>query len=434
MTRWFAGGRCGRRCGWAISRRSRETCPRRKPRIVPPPRSSKSLAKQDPSNAGHPPRPGARPSGTGCPAQGRQSLSGRRSQAARGDPAARRDRQAAGCERGRPAGPGREPLPAWGPAGSPRGRHARGPRGVSRGARGSRGAGEAIRRSPRVPDPAGPISEQPRDAAKGSRRAVRNPKRRCERRSTCWPRRSKAPIRCPGRDGKSLGVSNNLGSLLLLTEARPTRRARSFVGAEGLLRTLAAEFPAVPQYPLELASVEYNLGLLAAKTRHPDQAVASFKESARLLEELKTSLSGNARLPNEAGGLASRPRRSPCRNHPGGSRRLAQKGPGRAVGTPDANTRTFRNTRLAAGRGHYQLGLLLVKSKPAEAVRRGRKGQGAAQEVLKTRPDSELALRYLLENQVLLGQALIAAGRLAGRDGRGRAKCPRSVRPIPGFT
>ena len=102
------------------------------------------------------------------------------------------------------------------------------------------------------------------------------------------------------------------------TEATADEAEAHLRRAESLLKTLAAEFPDVPQYPLELASVEYNLGLLAAKTRHPDAGdLASYKESARLLEELTKTLSGIARLPYATGRLASRPWPDPCRDDSG---------------------------------------------------------------------------------------------------------------------
>jgi hypothetical protein len=64
------------------------------------------------------------------------------------------------------------------------------------------------------------------------------------------------------------------------------------------------------------------------------------------------------------------------------------------------------------GRGHYQLSLLLVRSKPAEAVLEAEKAQALHQQVLLTRPDSEPDQRFVMEDQILLSQALIAAGRL----------------------
>ena len=64
------------------------------------------------------------------------------------------------------------------------------------------------------------------------------------------------------------------------------------------------------------------------------------------------------------------------------------------------------------GRAHFQLGLTLRNSKPAEAVIEAGKAKELHESVLKTRPESEVAIRYLLEDHLLLGQALIAAGRV----------------------
>ena len=68
--------------------------------------------------------------------------------------------------------------------------------------------------------------------------------------------------------------------------------------------------------------------------------------------------------------------------------------------------------QVAVGRGHYQLGLLLITSNPAETVPEAEKARDRLKEALEARPDSQLAQRYLLDNQVLLGQALIGSGRL----------------------
>ena len=54
----------------------------------------------------------------------------------------------------------------------------------------------------------------------------------------------------------------------------------------------------------------------------------------------------------------------------------------------------------------------MKNSNPAEAVRQAEGAKSLHQDVLRIRPDSELALKYLMEDQLLLGQALIAAGRI----------------------
>ncbi len=82
-------------------------------------------------------------------------------------------------------------------------------------------------------------------------------------------------------------VSGNLGSLLVLNRRTYDEASAQLDRAEVLLRKLTAEFPSVAQYAVELASVEYNVGTLAASTSHPYQAVAAFKASIELLEKLK---------------------------------------------------------------------------------------------------------------------------------------------------
>ena len=217
------------------------------------------------------------------------------------------------------------------------------------------------------------------------------------------------PHPLPGPRWQFARVSNNLASLLLrksFDEAGTHLRK-----AQNLLRTLADEFPTVTQYPLERASVEYNLGLLAANTRQKDQAVGFFKESARLLAELKNRFPG---MPAYRMKLAV--------SQVALSEALAASTPAEAEGSLKkaldeqsallAEYPGVPEYLTSAGRGHYQLGLLLVKSRPAEAVPEAEKAKGLLKDALMASPNSKLALGYLLDNQILLGQALIAAGRV----------------------
>ena len=218
-----------------------------------------------------------------------------------------------------------------------------------------------------------------------------------------------APHPLPGPRWQVARVSNNLGSLLL--RKRFDEAGTHLRRWQGLLRTLADEFPTVMQYRLERASVEYNLGLLAANTHHPDQAVNFFKESARLLQELTSRFPG---MPAYRMKLAV--------SQVALSEVLAAATPAEAEGSlrkaldeQSALLREYPGVpeyRISAGRGHYQLALLLVKSKPADAVPEAETARGLFNDVLVTLRDSELVLSYLLDNQILLGQALIAAGRL----------------------
>ncbi len=220
------------------------------------------------------------------------------------------------------------------------------------------------------------------------------------------------PDPLPGPRWQVARVSNNLVSLLLLNR-RTFDEARTLVRrAQGLLRKLVGEFPAVTHYPLELATVEYNLGTLAASTNQPEQAVAAFKESVRLLEDLKRrfpeSPAYRMKLAHSQVALAKALGASTPAEAEGSLRK--------ALDEQAALLTQYRGVpeyQLASGRDHYQLALFLVRSKPADAVLQAEKAKTLYNDVLKTWPDSELAFRYILENQVLLSHALIGAGRLA---------------------
>jgi eukaryotic-like serine/threonine-protein kinase len=209
----------------------------------------------------------------------------------------------------------------------------------------------------------------------------------------------------PGPRWQFSRASNNLASLI--SSGRTDEVSAHLHRAQKLLQTLAAEFPDVPQYPLELASVEYNLGLLAAKTLHPDQAVASYKESVRLLEELKQRFPKTPayRMKLAVSQVAL------GETFPIESQALLK----RALEEQSTLLAEYPNVpeyQLNVGRAHYQLGLLLVKSDPAQAVQQAEMAKSLHADVLKAQPESELALKCSLEDRLLLGNALIAVGRL----------------------
>ena len=160
-----------------------------------------------------------------------------------------------------------------------------------------------------------------------------------------------------------------------------------------------------------MASVEYNLGTLAADAKHFEQTVESYQESVRLLEALARRFPGS---PAYRMKLA-----------------LSQVALAKALGetTPTEAEKSLRKAldeqsallkeypevpeyQIDVGRGHFQLGLLLMKTNPAAAIPEAETARSFHRDVLKTRPESEQVLAFLLEDQLLLAQALIAAGRL----------------------
>ncbi len=180
--------------------------------------------------------------------------------------------------------------------------------------------------------------------------------------------------------------------------------------AQGLLLKLVDEFPTVAQYSSELAAVEDNLGTLAAYTNHPDQAVAAFQQSTGRLETLKS------RFPASP---AYRMKLAVCQVHLAGA--LGATAPAKA----EASLRTALDEQsallaqypgipeyqLEVARAHFQLGSMLLNSKPPEAVIEAEKAKSLDEDVRKTWPESEPALGCLLRDHYLLCQALWAAGR-----------------------
>ena len=218
------------------------------------------------------------------------------------------------------------------------------------------------------------------------------------------------PDPLPGPRWQVSRICNSLGSLLL--NGRYDEAATHLGRAQGLLRKLVSEFPQVVTYPLELASVEYNLGYLAAKTKHPEQAVASYKESVRLLEELKRRVPASPayRMKLAVSQLALG--QVLAATKPTEAEAAVRK----ALDEQSSLLKEYPDVwehEVAVGRGHYELGLLLRAREPAKAILEAENARGRLNEALKARPGSGLVQGYALDNQMLLSQALIAAGRLA---------------------
>ena len=202
-------------------------------------------------------------------------------------------------------------------------------------------------------------------------------------------------------------VSNNLGSLLL--RKRTDEAGTHLHRAEGLLRKLTREFPSVAQYSLELASVEYNLGTLAADAKHFEQTVESYQESVRLLEALARRFPGSPAYRMKL----CFPRSALAKALGETTPTEAEKSLRKVLDEQSALLKEYPEVpeyQIDVGRGHFQLGLLLMKTNPAAAIPEAETARSFHRDVLKTRPESEQVLAFLLEDQLLLAQALIAAG------------------------
>jgi tetratricopeptide (TPR) repeat protein len=173
--------------------------------------------------------------------------------------------------------------------------------------------------------------------------------------------------------GLSIGV-------VLIGRERDRTEAQHLNGAQALLRKLASEFPAVAQYPLELASVEYNLGMIAASANHPDQAVAAYKESVRLLEPLRLrfpkSPAYRMKLALAEVALANAMRMTAPAEAEGSVRKALEEQSAVLAQYPGVP-----EYELEVGRGHYQLGLLLISLKPDEAILEAEKAGGLNKEM-----------------------------------------------------
>jgi len=222
----------------------------------------------------------------------------------------------------------------------------------------------------------------------------------------------------PGARWQFARASNNLGTVLMKVRRPQTRAALD--RAENLLRTLATEFPSVASYPFELASVEFNLGILAKPRRTPQQlmptskeSVAAFQESVRLLESLKQRFPKvpvyRLKLATSLGSL---------------SEAFAETAPAeaeaaliKALEEQKALLAQFSDVpeyQRVVARSHYDLAqLLYVEKKFPEAVAQAQAARTLQKEVLKANPESDQDTRAQSENLLTLSRALIEAGRLS---------------------
>ena len=182
--------------------------------------------------------------------------------------------------------------------------------------------------------------------------------------------------------------------------------------SEELLRTLATEFAAIAQYPLELSSVAYNLGLLAQQERHPQEAVAFYKEAVRLLESLKKRFPATPtyRMRLAVAELAL------GETLAGTARAEAEASLEKALGEQSALLSEYPGVpeyQRMLGRSHYQLAQFLLHGhKAADALHHAEAALALHEQVLQTLPDSDSDQVYAVEDQILLTLALIDTGRL----------------------
>ena len=114
---------------------------------------------------------------------------------------------------------------------------------------------------------------------------------------------------------------------------------------------------------MELASVENNSRPSGqAQARIRSEAVAAFKESARLLESLTAPVPGKSRLSPQAGDFALVSLNEALAS---GGPAEAEAGLGKALDKLKALVAEYPDVpeyQRALGRGHYQLGRLLART------------------------------------------------------------------------
>jgi serine/threonine-protein kinase len=217
------------------------------------------------------------------------------------------------------------------------------------------------------------------------------------------------PSALPGARWQYARAANNLGTILLT--GRQDDAKRQMRKAHLILRTLGNEFPAVTAYREELASVEYNLGLLTHLQGDSDTALIFYKESATLLAELRNRVPGNPALRQklalalvaQSDALANR---SPDEAETALRKALDEES---AVLAQFANVPEYQSN---LGRGHCQLaGLLLRRSNPEGAADEAEAALKLHKSVLEMAPRTRSVERYVWNDLGVLADALVASRR-----------------------
>ncbi len=230
------------------------------------------------------------------------------------------------------------------------------------------------------------------------------------------------PQPLPGPRWYAARASNNLGVILL--QSRHNEAAgEEFHRANDFLRNLVAEFPNVAPYQQELAAVAYNLGLLAERSGRVADAITPYSEAVRLVEGLRERY---PKTPGYRQKLAEYRASVAAASSPG----EAESGLRKSLEDQRALLKEFPDVpeyQSALGRTTYQLARVLVAQNHAvEALTLAMQARALHQKALKAQPTSDSIRSMLIEDQAVVGLALIAAGRIA--DAKAEAEGLPSIR------
>lgn len=222
--------------------------------------------------------------------------------------------------------------------------------------------------------------------------------------------RVEGPESLPGLRWQWARAASNLGALV--HDERPAEAADWYDRAIARLRTLAAEFPRVPQYRAELADALYNRGLVA-RDLDPSSALAFLRSALDLLDALvhdapayPAYLTRRARVRVDLNALLADTDPEAAEIQMRGSVGDLQT----LVDThPDA-----AEYLAALGRARYHLArFLLAHARPADAAAEAAAAVELHRRVLRAWPGSETDRLHLFEALSALAFAEIDAGRPA---------------------
>jgi tetratricopeptide (TPR) repeat protein len=171
----------------------------------------------------------------------------------------------------------------------------------------------------------------------------------------------------PGERWQSARTKNNLGTLLASQESRAAEGLGLLREARDGLERLTKEFPTIPQYRQELASVTRNLGKALANGQSA-QALSDLKEALRIRKQLVEDSPGFPEYRMELAVLAQEVAYLVAARDPAAAETIAREAVS-ALSELALREPPIPSYVHAVGRAHYELAQLLMIPKKCDQAR-----------------------------------------------------------------
>ncbi len=222
----------------------------------------------------------------------------------------------------------------------------------------------------------------------------------------------KALFEKPGPLWQNARLHNNVGSIVLLNPSLVQPQLKEILGegdaskvigdsladARDTLEYLVLNYPYIPQYKQELASVCNNIGLYELRSTKNPEAVVAFRKSFGLLDGLTKEFEDVPDYHQKRALALIEIHSLSFETDPAGAEKAFNDALGELKSLVAAHS-SVTDYENGLGRALYQVAVSpLAKSKPAEALKYLEEAIEHHRAVAKARPDSPIASRYLAED------------------------------------